>query len=156
MKPETTGSISVTLPLKAIAPVTPAAAYHGVAESLMHGVQLLASSPHAIVAHAFLSAHIVECLLKAFLSKDGVSEKELGDSNLRHNLAELWRQAAARGLGISPPAWAQWLSDLHDRPFHLRYAKGIHGVSNLPNPQTVSPELTTLLQKVRERIRQES
>jgi hypothetical protein len=52
------------------------------------------------MAHALLSGHILECSLKAFLSKAGLTERELKKIDLRHNLLELWARAAAMGLPV--------------------------------------------------------
>lgn len=156
MKHETVGSLTTTLPSVGITPVTPTAAYFGVAQALMPGAQLLASSPSTSpIAQSLLSAHILECLCKAFLSKHGgATEAELRKAKLRHNLTALWQLASQRGLSISPSprAWVECLTGLHDSPYFLRYAPGVHDPV-LPNLKEMSAELTTLLETVRESIR---
>jgi len=154
MKHGTVGSFSATLPPLAIAPVTSTAAYFGVAQALMPGAQLLAANPSTSpIAHSLLSAQILECLLKAFLSKNGATETELR-KKLGHNLAGLWQLASRLGLNIpqSPPAWVVCLNGLHDSPYYLRYAPGVHALV-LPNLKVMSAELSALLETVRENIR---
>jgi hypothetical protein len=43
---------------------------------------------------------------------------------------ELWRVAFAEGVPIDgvPPSWLETLSQLHDRPYYLRYSEGVHGI----------------------------
>jgi hypothetical protein len=153
MKPITV-TISVTEEQDSVAPVAPHEAYLAAAVGLMRGAMLLADAPpsDSALAFALLSGQILECSLKAFLSKAGVKERELKQPVLRHNLSALWKLAATKGLPISaiPPDWAGILNGLHD-PYYLRYPKGLHGLV-LPNAQQTTSELGRLIENVRQRI----
>jgi len=151
-----TGSLDVTLgPLKST--LTLGECFFGTAESLMPSARLLAMStkiPGTGLDHglALISGHIVEGLLKAFLSKKGLTEKRL-QNEFGHNLSTLWRRSVALGCPASAtiPPWAERLSALHDKPFHLRYSKSNALV--LPNPQAMIFGLEELLDVVRSAIR---
>jgi hypothetical protein len=134
----------------------------------------MACGNQAAPALALLSGQILECLLKAFLSKVGrVTENELKNlahnhseqlwqraetlglvagvteselkNKVRHNLLELWQRAEKLGLSIgSMPGWVEILNRLHDSPYYLRYPMGLHGLG-LPNAQQMTSELTTIL-----------
>jgi hypothetical protein len=102
---------------------------------------------------AFVSAHILECILTGYLSRALGSDASIrNDSKLRHNLAGLWSLAAGQGLQLPDPvpSWVECLSGLHNRPcFYLRYSKGVHGVlSPAPEPMASDlPQLLTLVKK---------
>src|SRR5688500_9418898 len=109
-----TGNSSVMLPAPRVAPVTPAAALLGAAESLVTGVEpLVAYLPATSWPLTFLSGQVVECALKAYLADRGLSETDL--KAIGHNLLELWTRATAHDLafGSGPPVWLQRLSELH-------------------------------------------
>src|SRR5215475_2860710 len=73
-----TGSASMTQEAQTIKGVSTEEAFFGVAESLLPGVQLLVNTPPSpAMPITFLAGHILECLLKAFLSKAGISEEDL-------------------------------------------------------------------------------
>ena len=81
-----TGSASITLQPTTIVPAAPPHTYFGVAQSLLPGVKILAvASPCPALALALVSAHILECLLKAYLSRDG-SDAALKNPAVRHDL----------------------------------------------------------------------
>jgi hypothetical protein len=154
---EITGSASLTQESQSIAPVTTVKAFFGVAESLIPGMQLLIETPPSpAIPITFLAGHILECLLKAFLSKEGVSEKDLKDpKKFGHDLSKLWQEAVKQTLLASSvlPPWADRLSALHGSPYPLRYNTGrAHGLTS-PNSQELLSELTDLLEKVRQEIR---
>ncbi len=122
----------------------------------MPGVYLLVNAPGAPpLPITFLCCHIVECLLKAVLSRAGISVEDLGNQKkFGHDLIKLWKKAAECGLSISsvPPRWVEHLSKLHNNPYHLRYnPKGAHGFV-LPNSQNLLLELTGLLETVRQKM----
>jgi hypothetical protein len=118
-------SVSITEPPDNFGPGATHDAYLSAATGLMRGATVLAAAPPSESAWAFalVSGQILECSLKAFLLKAGVPEKELKKQEVRHNLSELWTQAAERGLFDSDnlPEWAETLNGLHGHPYHLRY-----------------------------------
>lgn len=129
-----------------IAPTEPPHTYLGISECLMPGVDTLASSRAAVgAALASLCAHILECLLKAYISKATGSNAEI----ISHNLNELWDLAVSKGLPApaKPPAWADSLNHLHGPPYYLRYSTGVHGLIT-PAAQPMVSELKTLLEVV--------
>ena len=131
-------------------PAGPPDTYFGVGENMMRGVQVLAAaSPTSALALALVAAHVLECLLKAYLSRGG-SDAALKEKEVRHNLNALWAMAFGQGLRIpeSPPDWVARLSDLHDRPYHLRYSTGVHGIVS-PAAEPMTAELAALLETVR-------
>jgi hypothetical protein len=151
-----TATFSVTDAQDSVAPVAPHEAYLTVAVGLMRGANVLAAAPlsESAMALALLSGQILECSLKAFLSKAGRTERELRRKDVRHNLLELWALAVREGLCITatPPQWAETLNRLHDYPYHLRYPMGLHGLV-LPNPQQTTSELEHLIDTVRQKNR---
>lgn len=131
-----------------IAPAAPPHTYVGVAEHLLPGVRVLADTLNTRgIPLALLSAHVLECLLKGFLSKAlGSDEPLTKDPKLRHNLLALWARARENGLVLTDPApaWVVCLSGLHDQPYYLRYSKGVHAVVS-PAPEPMTTELHALL-----------
>jgi hypothetical protein len=122
----------------------------------MRGALLLADGPpsDSAPALALLSGQILECSLKAFLAKVGVTEDELKRKALRHNLLALWDRAETTGLpiGAIPPPWAVTLDSLHNGPsYYLRYAKGL-SVWVLPIAQQMMLDLKHLVETGRQRI----
>lgn len=144
-----TGSASITLGPMTIAPAGPPHTYFGVAQNLMSGVQILASAQSPGLALPLLCAHVLECILKAYISRGG-SDSALKAPNIRHNLVALWRLANSQGLAVSsaPPAWVARLGELHESPYYLRYSTGVHGIVS-PGPQPMVSELAALLEQVR-------
>jgi hypothetical protein len=142
-------SLSIT-----IDPPRPPHTYLGVAESILPGIQVLASQtrPPAIPA-TLLAAHMLECLLKAYLSRNG-DDKRLLVGDMRHNIAALWQLASREGINLPAqlPTWASTLSHLHDRPFYLRYSTGVNGVVTPPIP-VLARELENMLKEVSSQIR---
>jgi hypothetical protein len=153
MKPTTCNPSTKFQPDKA-EPASPPETYFRVAQSIMPGVKVLAAaSPPALLALALVSAHTLECLLKAYLSRDG-SDKKLQKANICHNINGLWVMAFAEGLHIlaSPPGWVDSLSFIHGRPYYLRYSTGVRGIL-LPSAEPMASELAALLEVVREQLR---
>ncbi len=150
-----TGSISTTLMGVGIKPAGPPDTYLGVVNGMLPGVAILASAQPAVpIAFAFLAAHVLECALKAYLSRDG-SDERLTKSPLRHDLAALWRLAASEGLAVdNEPHWVMRLGEVHGRPYYLRYSTRVHGIV-LPPSSTIATELAALVDAVRAGIRNE-
>lgn len=136
------------------APPAPPFTYLGVAQGMMPGVKALANtSPRVpVLALALLAAHVLECLLKAFISRDG-SDACLKRKDVRHNLEALWEMAECQGLPIAtpPPGWVISLSDLHNSPYYLRYSTGVNGVV-LPAVEPMTTDLGNLMQTVCEHL----
>lgn len=149
-----TGTGPITLPPSTIAPAVPPYTYFGVAQSMLPGVKILAlASPTSPLSLAFVAAHVLECLLKAYLSRDG-SDAPLKKRDVCHDLNALWAMAFTQGLRIeqSPPHWVDRLSGLHKTPYHLRYSEGVHGIV-LPSVDPMTSELAALLEIVRSQLR---
>ena len=147
------GKSSVTFDPLITGPAAPPHTYLGVAQGMLSGLKVLAdASPPPILALSLVAAHMLECLLKAFLSKDG-SDADLKNKKVRHNLNALWRMAFEQGLRISetPPSWADRLSSVHNSPYYLRYSTGVHGII-LPAVEPMVSELEALLDLIREQI----
>jgi hypothetical protein len=145
-----TGTASITLQPMTIAPAAPPHTYFGVAQSMMLGVKVLAAaSPPPALALALVAAHVLECLLKAYLSREG-SDDALRKTAVRHNLNRLWAMAFAQGLRVpeSPPSWVDRLSGLHKWPYYLRYSTDVHGIVS-PGAEPMTSGLAALLEIVR-------
>jgi hypothetical protein len=116
-------------------------------------VKILAgSSKSGGYALALVAAHTLECVLKAYLSRNG-SAADLKTRKLRHNIVGLWAKAVADNLQVPsrPPHWVENLSRVHNEPYYLRYAEGIHGIV-LPAREPMASELAALLELVRKAI----
>lgn len=149
-----TGTASITEQPDLIAPAAPPHTYFGVAQSMMPGVKVLAAaSQPSPLALTLVAAHVLECLLKAYLSRNG-SDAALRNSNVRHDLNALWAMAFAQGLRVpeTPPSWADCLSSLHKSPYYLRYSTGVHGIVS-PGAEPMTSELAALIEIVRGHLR---
>ncbi|MES9862270.1 MAG: hypothetical protein ABW157_09985 [Candidatus Thiodiazotropha sp. LLP2] len=113
--------------------VDPTLSYLGVARNMLPGVRSLADNKSSALALSLIAGHTMECLLKAYLSKEGET-KSLKDHKVRHNLVALWKMAFLDGLPISeqPPDWLELLGECHDSPYYTRYSSGVNGIV-LPN-----------------------
>jgi hypothetical protein len=139
--------------MASIRPAGPPGTYFGIAVSLMVGIRVLASDAEARgIPLAMLSAHALECMLKAYLSRDG-DDAALRGGRIRHDLYGLWEKAVAEGLRIKTvaPAWVSTLGKLHGHPYRLRYSTGVHGLVLPPADQMVS-DLETILKQVRAQL----
>jgi len=125
---------------------------------MMPGVKVLAAaSPPPALALVLVAAHVLECLLKAYLSRDG-SDAALKNPDVRHDLNALWAMAFAQGLHVpeSPPSWADCLSGLHKSPYYLRYSgvrrgTGVHGIVS-PGAEPMTSDLAALVEIVRRQL----
>ena len=136
-----------------VLPPTPPDAYFGVAADLLTGIQVLATASVPVgLSLSMLCAHALECILKAYLSRDG-NDSRLKELNVRHNLLALWFLARAEGLDIpaTPPSWVSCLSGLHEAPYYLRYSTGVHGIV-MPSQQPMVEELEALLVQVQDQL----
>ena len=144
-----TGKGAMTAAPARIAPAVPPHTYLGVASNLLPAVRILASSDEQpAIAIAMLSAHALECVLKGYISRSG-DDSSLRHPDVQHNLNALWSRAVADGLHVpsNPPDWVGRLSDLHNRPFYLRYSTKVHGIV-LPAPEPMITELAAILKQV--------
>jgi hypothetical protein len=138
--PPIIGNANLVETSDAIAAPGPPHNYIGVARAVGEGVALLAKfNPRTSIPVCLLAAHQAECLLKAFLTRNG-SDAAVRAPDIMHNLEKLWAAAASDGLGacVLPPPWLTRLSDLHNRPYHLRYSTGVHGIVAPPVAEMVA------------------
>ena len=148
------GSINITLDDARVLPAGPPHTYLGVAEQLLNGVDpLVAAGGPCAVPLAFVGGQVAECALKASLSNNG-DDTRLRNTDLRHILAELWKLAQSEGLPIDPkpPPWLERLSQLHERPYYIRYSKGVQGLV-IPAPAEIQAGLKALVQTVGRHIK---
>ena len=156
-----TGNVAVTDGDDYVASPAPPFTYLGVAEAMLAGAQTLATSPPgSAMALALVCSHVLECLLKASLTRSRPkphskkkAEAEVTKSHKRHNLAWLWTAASRRGLAITrlPPPWVKRLSEVHAHPYYLRYSTGVHGVV-LPGTEPMVSELAALAELVHKQV----
>ena len=110
---------ALTLKPDSVAPVAPHEAFLSVAVGLISGAMVLAaaSQSESSPAFALVSGQLLECSLKAFLSKRGLTEEEL-KKDFGHDLLKLWAEAVTKGLPFTtPPKWVETLDRLHDAPW---------------------------------------
>lgn len=146
-----TGSATINV---SIVPPSPPDTYLGVAHGMIRGVTVLAdASPTPHLALAFVAAHVLECSLKAYLSRGG-DDTTVRAPGLRHNLVALWALAHSQGLSVppTPPGWVTQLGSVHGSPYYLRYSTGVHSFS-LPMPEPMATELKLLLDLVQQSVR---
>jgi hypothetical protein len=148
-----TGSANIIEEDDVILPAGPPHTYFGVAENMMLGVSALAKSAPGTLALPLVAAHVLECLLKAYLSRGG-SDAALKKRSIRHDLTLLWTMAREKGLDVSAvaPAWVTTLAHVHKPPYFLRYSTNVHGVVT-PGAEPMTSELAALVVKVAQTIR---
>ncbi len=141
-----------TLENARIKPPGPPDSYLAVVNQLMPAIRILETSqPPLAIALSMLCAHTLECALKALLSRNG-DDRCVRRFDIHHNISKLWKEAQSNGLSSPIPDWAQRLSDLHDRPFHLRYLDQVHALVT-PNPHLMRVELEKLIARMEGLIR---
>jgi hypothetical protein len=130
-----------------VSPPGPPQTYLGMARALSNGIQPLATAgASSSIALAFLAGQVLECALKAYLSRGGDVKRFKGPA-LMHNLEGLWHLAQAEGLPLSSrpaPAWVVTLSGLHNRPYFIRYSTGTHGLVT-PAAEPMATELVAIV-----------
>jgi hypothetical protein len=136
-----------------IVPAGPPDTYFGVAQNMMLGVAALAKAAPGSLALPVVAAHVLECLLKAYLSRSG-SDEVVRHPTIRHDLEALWAMAEKDGLKIpqTPPTWVRTLGGVHKAPYFLRYSTGIHAIVT-PGAQPMTSELAALVQTVAAQLR---
>lgn len=120
---------------------------------MLPGVKILAASvPLPALPLALVSAHALECALKAYLSRSG-EDSHVKQRDVRHNLNALWALAVADGLCITkqPPQWVDMLSKIHDTPYYLRYSTGVHIIGS-PAAEPMATELSAVIDQVQRQL----
>lgn len=106
---------------------------------------LIDAGPEHCRAACLVGGLILECLLKAHLTKQGLEQQKLGSQDLRHDLQNLWSSAQNLGLPVTNecPQWLATLNSLHFRnkestangnTYAIRYQGPYHGLT-YPNLQ---------------------
>jgi len=124
--------------------------YISAAKSLVIGARVLAAAgADCAEAHGLVSGFAAETLLKSLLAHAGMDEKALRSGSMKHDLIELWKRAAARTplSSAAPPDWIEKLNTFHDKPYVVRYMKGVNAYV-LPRSTDVQSGLESLLQTV--------
>jgi hypothetical protein len=148
-----TAACAIMLPALVTVKPGPPHSYIGVAQQVCDGIKVLAAAERPPpVPLAMLCAHALECILKAYLSRDG-NDTRLMNGAIRHNISALWALASREGLAVPDvaPPWVCGLSDLHDKPYDLRYAKRFQMLV-LPSAGLMATGVIELLERVRQQI----
>ena len=145
-----------TLPMIRLLPPTAIDGYMVSARGLIPSLTLLAGlgSEH-LRGSALIAGMVVECALKAFLTHAGMTERELSNYPLGHNLETLWIEAVKRHLPLqeAPPQWCVVLNALHGPPhYHLRYQSKAHGLV-FPKAIDISTEIPKVFAFVEQALR---
>lgn len=151
-----TASASITIDPVRLLPPAPPHTYLGIAHSMINGVRILANaSPTSGPALALVAGHVLECTLKAYLSREGDDSAVKNDRAVRHDVAKLWSMAHSQGLRVplDMPSWAATLALVHGAPFYLRYSTGVHGIV-VPASEPMASELQALLALVQTAVAQ--
>lgn len=152
MTPTITATANFTEEDDVINPPGPPHTYFGAAKSFLSGAVALVDAPNCALSLAFLAAQSAECGLKAYLSRNG-DDSRLIKPKIRHNLVLLWSEAQQEGLSVAavPPPWLLALSQLHDRPYYLRYSKGIGAIVTPASEATVFG-LSALIEQISQQL----
>lgn len=134
-------------------PVVSANGYRTVAGEFLAVVELLAGRPGAALSPwVYLAAQTLECSLKAYIAKLGLTAPTRRQG---HDLINLWRTAvkasttATKKITIdpTPPEWCVMLNVFHDYPYLDRYP-GEHGLAVKTERAQLARELRTILTEV--------
>ena len=118
-----------------IARPTEAQGYLVSAQGMLAGaLPLELIQPIPAFALTLLCGHACEAALKAALSQSGIVSSVLSKKPYGHDINYLWSSAVKAGLKAPNPQpdWVEQLNRVYDKPFHLRYPLGFHGIV-LPN-----------------------
>ena len=108
--------------------------YRKVAREFLAVLEVLAEHPNAALSvWVYLAAQTLECTLKAYVTKLGLSAPVRRKG---HDLINLWRTAAEASaqaptklsISVRPPEWCVMLNVFHDYPFLDRYP-GVYGLA---------------------------
>ena len=134
-------------------PVVSANGYRAVAREFLAVLELLADHPGAALSPwVYLAAQTLECTLKAYIARLGLSATTKRQG---HDLINLWSTAvkasatATKKLSIdpTPPEWCAMLNVFHDYPYLDRYP-GEHGLALKTERARLARELRTILTEV--------
>jgi hypothetical protein len=120
-----------TLSADYIAQPSEAQGYLVAARGMLDGaLPLEKATPVPAFALTLLCGHACEAALKAVLAKSGIGVANLSKTPYGHDILHLWTSAAKHvpALPLPLPAWVAQLNRVYDKPFHLRYPLGFHGV----------------------------
>lgn len=149
-----TGSGALESGPASIGGANPPYTYLGIANAMLAGVRVLAAAnPLPALPLALVAAHVLECALKAYLSRTG-DDTAVRKPDVRHDLTALWEMAFKDGLPItqSCPTWVTLLSEIHGPPYFLRYSTGVHGIQS-PGPEPMTSELASLVRLVGQQLK---
>jgi hypothetical protein len=134
-------------------PVVSAHGYRSVAGEFLAVVELLADHPGAALSPwVYLAAQTLECTLKAYIAKLGLTAPTKRQG---HDLINLWRTAVKASttatkkvtLDPTPPQWCVMLNVFHDYPYLDRYPCE-HGLAVKTERAQLARELRTILTEV--------
>jgi hypothetical protein len=120
-----------TLSAAYIAQPSEAQGYLVAARGMLDGALPLEKiTPVPAFALTLLCGHACEAALKAVLAQSGISAANLSRAPYGHDVLHLWKSAEilAPTLPSPRPAWVAQLDRVYDKPFHLRYPLGFHGI----------------------------
>jgi len=118
-----------------VAQPTEAQGYLVAAQGMLAGAQPLEQvQPIPVFALTLLCGHACEASLKALLAQSGIGADILSRAPYGHDILYLWKSVVDSEFPVPypPPDWVAQLDRVYDRPFHLRYPLGFHGIV-LPN-----------------------
>ena len=118
------------------------------AKGMFAGAKPLSTvKPLPLYAITLLCGHTCEASLKSLLATSGLTADELSTKPYGHNIINLWCDAAKAGYSLSfpQPHWVSQLHEVYDKPFHLRYPLGFHGMG-FPNQEAMLQGTEALLE----------
>jgi hypothetical protein len=134
-------------------PAVSAHGYRTVAGEFLAVVELLADEPAvALSPWVYMAAQTLECSLKAYITKLGLTAPTRRQG---HDLINLWRTAVKASttttkkisIDPTPPEWCAMLNVFHDYPYLDRYP-GEHGLALKTERAQLARELRTILTEV--------
>lgn len=127
-----------------------AESYFLAGHEFFEGAYELAFKDRLHICCAFLTAQSLECLLKAFLSHNGLSEKDLAKKPFGHDLEHWWSESIKRGFPFEMPDWCPILNAGH-RSLKYRYPMKLRGHS-LPDTTFLYEQLRAILEWIQSHI----
>ncbi len=133
------GTAHMTAPSATMPKPTEAQGYLVAAQGMLEGaVPLGRGDPLPVFALTLLCGHACEAALKAILAKSGISAETLRKPPYSHDILYLWQAVdnVVKTLPTPQPDWVCQLDSVYDKPFHLKYPLGFHGIV-LPNQRAM-------------------